>query len=74
MLTLDGSIGEGGGQILRTALSLSLVSGQSFTIQNIRAGRPKPGLQAQHLAAVQFETHINHGGATAILARYPVYR
>ena len=53
MLTLDGSIGEGGGQILRTALSLALVTGQAFRIEKIRARRPKPGLQAQHLAAVQ---------------------
>lgn len=52
MLTLDGSLGEGGGQILRTALSLSLVTGQAFCMEKIRAGRPKPGLQAQHLAAV----------------------
>ena len=49
---IDGSIGEGGGQILRTALSLSLVTRQEFRIEKIRAGRPKPGLQHQHLAAV----------------------
>jgi RNA 3'-terminal phosphate cyclase (ATP) len=53
LLTLDGSQGEGGGQILRTALSLSLVTGMPFTIQNIRAGRDKPGLLKQHLTAVQ---------------------
>ena len=53
MLTLDGSQGEGGGQILRTALGLSLVTGQPFVISQIRAGREKPGLQRQHLAAVQ---------------------
>lgn len=53
MLTIDGSLGEGGGQILRTALSLSLVTGQPFRIHHLRAGRPKPGLQAQHLVAVQ---------------------
>lgn len=52
MLTIDGSFGEGGGQILRTALSLSLVTGREFRIETIRAGRPKPGLQPQHLAAV----------------------
>ena len=52
MLTLDGSIGEGGGQILRTALSLSLVTAQAFRMEKIRARRAKPGLQAQHLAAV----------------------
>ena len=53
MLTIDGSYGEGGGQILRTALGLSLVTGQPFRIEKIRAGRRKPGLQAQHLTAVQ---------------------
>jgi RNA 3'-terminal phosphate cyclase (ATP) len=52
MITLDGSRGEGGGQILRTALSLSMITGQPFTIKNIRAGRPKPGLMRQHMAAV----------------------
>jgi len=53
MLTLDGSLGEGGGQILRTALGLSLVTGLEFRIEKIRANRQKPGLQRQHLAAVQ---------------------
>jgi RNA 3'-terminal phosphate cyclase (ATP) len=53
MLTLDGSYGEGGGQILRSCLSLSLVTGQSFRLEKIRAGRQKPGLRAQHLVAVQ---------------------
>jgi len=52
LLTLDGSQGEGGGQILRTALGLSLVTGQPFVISQIRAGRERPGLQRQHLAAV----------------------
>src|SRR5258706_5019186 len=53
MLTIDGSFGEGGGQFLRTALGLSLVTGQEFRIEKIRANRKKPGLQRQHLAAVQ---------------------
>jgi RNA 3'-terminal phosphate cyclase (ATP) len=52
MLTIDGSMGEGGGQILRTALALSLVTGRECCIENIRAGRETPGLQTQHLAAV----------------------
>jgi RNA 3'-terminal phosphate cyclase (ATP) len=51
-LTLDGSHGEGGGQILRTALALSAVTGQPFEIVKIRARRPVPGLRPQHLAAV----------------------
>jgi RNA 3'-terminal phosphate cyclase (ATP) len=44
MLNIDGSLGEGGGQILRTALALSMVTGKPFRIEKIRAGRPKPGL------------------------------
>src|SRR5262245_50788727 len=52
MLTIDGAMGEGGGQVLRTALGLSLVTGTPFVIERIRAGRSKPGLQRQHLTAV----------------------
>jgi RNA 3'-terminal phosphate cyclase (ATP) len=62
MITIDGSIGEGGGQILRTALALSLVTQQAFRIQNIRAGRQKPGLLRQHLTAVEAATKV--GNAT----------
>jgi RNA 3'-terminal phosphate cyclase (ATP) len=50
MVSIDGSLGEGGGQILRSALALSLITQQPFTIRNIRAKRPKPG--RQHLACV----------------------
>ena len=53
MIVVDGSLGEGGGQILRTALGLSLVTGTPFTIEQIRAGRQKPGLLRQHLTAVE---------------------
>ena len=52
MIGIDGSQGEGGGQMLRTSLSLSLVTGKPFRIHNIRAGREKPGLLRQHLTAV----------------------
>jgi RNA 3'-terminal phosphate cyclase (ATP) len=52
MLTIDGSQGEGGGQILRTSLALALVTGQPFRIERIRAGRKKPGLLRQHRTAV----------------------
>ena len=53
MIAIDGSAGEGGGQILRTSLALSAVTGQPFAITGIRAGRAKPGLLRQHLAGVR---------------------
>ena len=53
MIELDGSTGEGGGQILRSALSLSAITGTPFRITRIRANRKKPGLMRQHLAAVR---------------------
>jgi RNA 3'-terminal phosphate cyclase (ATP) len=53
MLTIDGSLGEGGGQILRSALALSMVTGTPFRIEKIRANRDVPGLARQHLTAVQ---------------------
>jgi RNA 3'-terminal phosphate cyclase (ATP) len=52
MIELDGSVGEGGGQILRSALALSLCTGQPLRIQHIRAKRPKPGLMRQHRTCV----------------------
>lgn len=52
-LVFDGSAGEGGGQILRTALSLSMLTGTPFVVENVRAGRKKPGLMRQHLTAVK---------------------
>lgn len=52
MITIDGSQGEGGGQILRTSLALSLITGQPIRMENIRAGRKKPGLINQHLTGV----------------------
>jgi RNA 3'-terminal phosphate cyclase (ATP) len=64
MLQLDGSIGEGGGQILRTALSLSLLTGKPFQLTNIRAGRKKPGLMRQHLVCVQAAKAIGQAKVT----------
>lgn len=58
MVDIDGAMGEGGGQILRSCLSLSLVTGQAFRITNIRLGRKKPGLRAQHLASVDIAAKI----------------
>ncbi|MFZ4573084.1 MAG: RNA 3'-terminal phosphate cyclase [Phycisphaerales bacterium] len=49
---IDGSEGEGGGQILRSALALSMATGRPFVIDKIRAGRVKPGLMRQHLTCV----------------------
>jgi len=61
MLTIDGSLGEGGGQIIRTSLALSLITGKAFRVFNVRARRDRPGLQRQHLTAVTAAAAI--GGA-----------
>ncbi|WP_394846015.1 RNA 3'-terminal phosphate cyclase [Pendulispora brunnea] len=58
MLTIDGSMGEGGGQLLRSSLALSLLTSTPFQITKIRAGRARPGLMRQHLAAVHAATEI----------------
>lgn len=64
MLTIHGDMGEGGGQVLRTSLSMSLCSGVPFRIINIRARRDKPGLRRQHLMAVEAAARICHGEVT----------
>src|SRR4051812_23045665 len=61
MIVIDGAEGEGGGQVLRTALSLSLVTGRPFRIENIRGGRERPGALRQHVTAVEAACAI--GGA-----------
>lgn len=53
-------MGEGGGQILRTALSLSVCTGRSMRIENIRRARPRPGLKPQHLRAVEAAAAISN--------------
>jgi len=69
VLTIDGSMGEGGGQVLRTSLALSLLSATPFRINGIRAGRARPGLMRQHLAAVNAAAKISdatvHGAEVA---------
>lgn len=58
MITIDGSFGEGGGQILRTSLAMSLVTGKPFCMEKIRAKREKPGLLRQHLTAVNAAAEV----------------
>ena len=60
MLSIDGSFGEGGGQIIRTSCALSLITGKPFRIYNVRARRAKPGLQKQHLTAVLSAAEIGN--------------
>jgi len=59
MMELDGAAGEGGGQILRTALTLSVITGRPFRISRIRANRARPGLMRQHLVAVQAAAQVS---------------
>src|SRR5579862_9660780 len=58
MRVIDGARGEGGGQVLRTALALSLLTGEPLKVVNIRAGRRRPGLLRQHLCAVKLATEV----------------
>ncbi len=64
ILKIDGSTGEGGGQIIRTALSLSMLTGIPIEITNIRAGRAKSGLMRQHLMCVQASQQISNATVT----------
>ncbi len=64
MIELNGATGESGGQILRSALTLSMITGQPFRITNIRANRSKPGLMRQHLVAVQSAAAISDAVVT----------
>ncbi|MFK7888552.1 MAG: RNA 3'-terminal phosphate cyclase [Gammaproteobacteria bacterium] len=64
MITIDGSRGEGGGQILRTTLSLAMCLQQPVQINNIRAGRKRPGLMRQHLAALRASAQVSNAAVT----------
>jgi RNA 3'-terminal phosphate cyclase (ATP) len=64
LIVLDGSAGEGGGQIVRTALTLSLVTGRPFRVDHIRAKRRRPGLLRQHLTAVRAATAVGQAQVT----------
>jgi RNA 3'-terminal phosphate cyclase (ATP) len=61
MILIDGSQGEGGGQVLRTALALSVITGKAFRIEKIRANRSRPGVMRQHVTAVEAACAV--GGA-----------
>jgi len=61
MIEIDGSIGEAGGQILRTAISLSAITKKPCRLFNIRKGRPKPGLAPQHLLGIQALAQLCNG-------------
>lgn len=60
MIKIDGSLGEGGGQVIRTALALSLLTGKAFRVEKVRGGRNKPGLQNQHLTCVKAAARIGN--------------
>jgi RNA 3'-terminal phosphate cyclase (ATP) len=64
MIKIDGSQGEGGGQIVRTSLALSLLTGKAFRIFNLRAGRKKPGLKRQHLTAVNAARDVGNASVS----------
>jgi RNA 3'-terminal phosphate cyclase (ATP) len=64
MLKIDGSFGEGGGQVLRTSLALSALTGQPFEIDGVRAGRRKPGLLRQHLTALRAVARVCNAQVT----------
>ena len=63
LITIDGALGEGGGQVLRSAVALSGVTGRSVRIVNVRAGRNPPGLKRQHRASVLAAAAACDGGA-----------
>ena len=66
MLVIDGSSAEGGGQIPRTALALSMVTGQPFRVRNIRAGRRKPGLMRQHVTVIEAAMRLCSAGVDGV--------
>lgn len=64
MIDIDGSDGEGGGQIIRSALALSIITGKPFRAFRVRAGRAKPGLRKQHLSALRAAAMISSAEVT----------
>jgi len=76
MIIIDGSEGEGGGQVVRNACALSLVTGLPFRITNVRGGREKPGLMRQHVTAIEAACKIGGGECegVAVGSREMVFR
>ena len=66
MIEIDGSQGEGGGQIIRSSLTLSALTGKAFEVRNVRAGRKRSGLLKQHLTAVNAAREICGAGTTGV--------
>jgi len=66
MIEVDGSFGEGGGQILRTSVALSAIIGKPVRISNIRSNRPKPGLAQQHLTGLKAVQKLTDGEAEGL--------
>lgn len=64
MIEIDGSFGEGGGQIVRTSLGLSLSTSQSVRVKNVRAQRKNPGLQKQHLTALNAAAAVSNASVS----------
>jgi RNA 3'-terminal phosphate cyclase (ATP) len=69
MIDIDGSFGEGGGQILRTSLALALITGKAFHLRNVRANRARPGLQPQHVMSVQAAARVGSAHAVGATLR-----
>ena len=61
LVKIDGSQGEGGGQIVRTAISLSAITGKPVEVTNIRANRVNPGLRPQHVTGIKIIAELFHG-------------
>ena len=66
MIEIDGSYGEGGGSVLRIATALSAVTSKPINITNIRSGRPKPGLMAQHMSAVKAVADLSNASVRGL--------
>ena len=66
LVELDGSFGEGGGQVLRNSTSLAAILGVGISIENIRFKRPKPGLRPQHLMGVRAAVDISGAASQGV--------